>query len=214
MQVLNVACIAPLSSSHTKTLRQQNCQSKPKSCQLLDFKQTHTRLTALVSSVFLANSDLAKALTYEEALGQSRAAGASSFDANGLVDGIVSFATENALVVGGVGIALSIPIILFQVLGGKSRNFGVDSSKQSYVRLSEDAAAQLLDIREAKELKESGTPDLRSLKKKVVCVEYRRDNKSVFLKKLASKFKNPENTTLFILDKYVTKFLRLCRLIL
>jgi chitinase domain-containing protein 1 len=46
-----------------------------------------------------------------------------------------------------------------------------------------------------------GSPDIRGLRKKPVPIVYEGEDKPGFLKKLSLKFKEPENTTLFILDK-------------
>lgn len=104
------------------------------------------------------------------------------------------------LVIGGVLLAVAVPLILTQVFGGKSSKFGVETPGNAYKRLSEDPDTEVVDIREKKEIRESGTPNLKSLKKKVASIGYNRDDKLGFLKKLGLKFKNPENTTLIILD--------------
>lgn len=104
------------------------------------------------------------------------------------------------LVIGGVLLAVAVPLILTQVFGGKTSKFGVETPGNAYGRLSEDPDTELVDIREKKEIRESGAPNLRSLKKKVASIVYNRDDKLGFLKKLGLKFKNPGNTTLIILD--------------
>ncbi|KAJ0042385.1 hypothetical protein Pint_17335 [Pistacia integerrima] len=65
----------------------------------------------------------------------------------------------------------------------------------------EDGSAQLLDIRPPSEFRQVGSPDVRGLGKKPVSIVYKGEDKPGFLKKLSLKFKDPENTTLFILDK-------------
>ncbi|KAJ6679802.1 RHODANESE-LIKE DOMAIN-CONTAINING PROTEIN 4 CHLOROPLASTIC [Salix purpurea] len=62
--------------------------------------------------------------------------------------------------------------------------------------------AQLLDIRLPVEFRQVGSPDIRGLSKKPVPIVYEGEDKPGFLKKLSLKFKEPENTTLFILDKF------------
>ncbi|XP_068644546.1 rhodanese-like domain-containing protein 4, chloroplastic [Aristolochia californica] len=147
----------------------------------------------------------AKALTYEEALGQSISSplseGSFDLDVNGLIDGIVKFGAENPPIIAGGLAALTVPLILFQVFK-KPKPWGVESASAAYVKLSEDPNTQLLDIRGRKELREVGSPDIRSLKKKPVSILYESGDKPSFLSKLASKFKERENTALFILDKY------------
>ncbi|XP_021992187.1 rhodanese-like domain-containing protein 4, chloroplastic [Helianthus annuus] len=158
----------------------------------------------LISSVF--NSAFAKALTYEEALNQSTTASDSSFAAPDLdvIDGIVNFGVENPLVVAGGAALLAVPAILSQVFGKSSNKkaWGVETAKIAYQKLGDDGDAQLLDIRAASDIRAVGSPNIKDLKKKPVTVAYNGDDKQGFLKKLSLRFKDPENTTLFILDKF------------
>lgn len=153
----------------------------------------------LLSSVF--NAGVAGAITYEEALQQSVSTSSSGdLDVNGVFDGIVSFGTENpGIVVGGAAI-LALPLI-FSLFRGKPKPWGVESAKSAYVKLGEDSNAQLLDIRALIELRKVGSPDIQGLGKKPVSITYKGEDKPGFLKKLGLKFKEPQNTTLFILDK-------------
>eukprot|EP00262_Sarcandra_glabra_P012328 TRINITY_DN314_c0_g1_i1.p1 TRINITY_DN314_c0_g1~~TRINITY_DN314_c0_g1_i1.p1 ORF type:complete len:449 (-),score=90.94 TRINITY_DN314_c0_g1_i1:481-1827(-) len=157
----------------------------------------------VLSSVF--SGKLAEALTYEEALEQSMSPSTSGvsldFDVGGFVDSIIKFGQENPPIVAGGAAVLAVPLILAQVLK-KTKNWGVESAGSAYSKLSEDPDAQLLDIRAPGEFREVGGPDIRGLKKKAVSIVYKRDDKRVFLKKLALKFKEPGNTTLLILDKF------------
>ncbi|KAI9399935.1 hypothetical protein POPTR_002G169100v4 [Populus trichocarpa] len=68
--------------------------------------------------------------------------------------------------------------------------------------LGDDAKAQLLDIRATVEFRQVGSPDISGLSKKPASIVYKSEDKPGFLKKLSLKFKEPENTTLFILDKF------------
>lgn len=146
---------------------------------------------AFLSTVF--NAGLAKALTYEEALGLA-GSGSSDFD-------VVSFVTDNPAVIIGGATLLAVPLVLSQLFK-KPKPSGVESAKMAYAKLREVADAELLDIRTPKDVKAAGSPDIRGLKKKVVSVVYDSEDKPGFLKKLSLKFKEPENTTLFILDKF------------
>ncbi|KAL9251621.1 Rhodanese-like domain-containing protein [Drosera capensis] len=156
----------------------------------------------LLSSV-ISTAKAAIALTYEEALEQSVTTSSGfDLDAGGFVDTFVDTITDNpGLAFGGVA-AVALPLILSQVFGGKPKKFGVESARNAYAKLADEGDAQLLDIRSLKDAMEVGRPDIRGLKKKPVFVTYRSDDKPGFLKKLALKFKNPENTTLYILDKF------------
>jgi len=150
----------------------------------------------LLASAFSGN--FASALTYEEALEQSVTTNsAADFDVEAVIDNIVD---NPVLLFGGVAV-IAVPLIVSQVLGGKPKPFGVVSAKTAYAKLADDPNAQLLDIRSSKELREVGSPDIRGLKKKPVSIVYKGDNKPGFLEKLSLKFKEPENTSLYILDK-------------
>ncbi|KAL5999057.1 hypothetical protein ACLOJK_010007 [Asimina triloba] len=208
MEVLNAAGLVPVSvhkhSSDRKTKPKKLLPLMPPSLTKLSKPTALTSSLALLSAVVTGGSGAAGALTYEEALDQSMSAftsGGGAFDLGGNIDSLVKFATENPPIVIGVTSVLAVPLVLSQILG-QNKSYGVESARNAYAKLSEDGGALLLDIRPAKEIREVGSPDLRSLKKKAVAIEYRRDDKPGFLKKLSLKFKEPENTTLFILDKF------------
>lgn len=217
MEVLNAARVSPV-SLHKTPVSAPERRLEPK--KLLPFKLPHKVLlsesessaasraigggVALMSSV-LSSVGSARGLTYEEALGQS--AGSPSLgdvpdiDIGKILDGIISFGSENPLLLGGGAVALAVPLVLSQIFKSTPKAWGVDTARSAFSKLSEETGAQLLDIRASKDFKEVGSPDLRSLKKKAVSIVYASDDKPSFLKKLSLKFKDPENTTLFILDK-------------
>lgn len=156
-------------------------------------------LAASVVNVNVNVNGFANALTYEEALQQSPISG-GDIDVNGFVDSLISFATENpAILAGGVAI-LAVPLVLSQILK-EPKKWGVESAKNAYAKLGADGNAELLDIRGLSEIRTVGGPNVGGLKKKSVSIAYKSDDKPGFLKKLSLKFKEPENTTLFILDK-------------
>ncbi|KAI3693440.1 hypothetical protein L6452_33275 [Arctium lappa] len=162
-------------------------------------------LVLIISSVFNSPLD-SKALTYEEALNQSTTAFDSSFsppdlDFSGVIDGIINFGVENPALIAAGAAVVAVPLIVSQFLG-KPKPWGVESARSAYEKLGDDGNAQLLDIRAASEIRQVGSPDVRGLKKKAIRVSYNGDDKPGFLKKLGLKFKEPENTTLFILDKF------------
>ncbi|KAL0675467.1 hypothetical protein Bca4012_003448 [Brassica carinata] len=156
---------------------------------------------ALLTSVLSSATAPAISLTYEEALQQSTTS-PSSFDSDGLIDGISSFVTDNPLVIAGGVAAFAVPFVLSQVLNKKPKSFGVESAKNAYTKFGTDKNAQLLDIRAAADLRQVGSPNIKGLGKNTVSAVYNGDDKTGFLKKLSLKFKDSENTTLFILDKF------------
>ncbi|KAF2324866.1 hypothetical protein GH714_020858 [Hevea brasiliensis] len=117
-------------SPHTNTI--QECLSRT----------FHGGLVALSS---VLSTGLAKALTYKEALQQSTSTPASDFDASGVLDNVISFATENPTVIGGGAAILAVPLVLSQILK-KPKPWGVESARKAYAVLGDDANAQLLDI--------------------------------------------------------------------
>ena len=165
---------------------------------------------ALVLSRAGAGAALAAPLSYEEMLRLSTdsdaGAGGGGFALElpdlGL-DGLAGFVAENPLVVAAGVAAVALPLLLARLLGGggAAKPYAVDSARAAYQRLLEEPGAQLVDIRPLKDAREAGAPDLREAKKKAVAVPYNGEDKNGFLRKLALRFKDPENTTLVILDK-------------
>ncbi|XWS46200.1 hypothetical protein CRYUN_Cryun14cG0044300 [Craigia yunnanensis] len=153
----------------------------------------------LVSSVL--PSGFAKALSYEEAPKQTTSFLSFDFDSNGVLDSVVSFVTENPTVAAGGAVVLAVPLILSQLLKNP-KPWGIESARSVYAKLGVDATAQLLDIRALKEFREVGSPDIRGIGKKPVSIAFKAEDKAGFLKKLSLKFKEPENTTMFIIDKF------------
>ncbi|KAL3349186.1 hypothetical protein AABB24_022366 [Solanum stoloniferum] len=206
MEAINAVRLTPLSVLSDRRNEAKKIPSHPISfpfknlCSVEHLSRNVQGGLVLVSSVL--NTGLAKALTYEETLEQSATSPGAEFDATAVVETVTTFASENPIIIAGGFAALALPIVLFQVLGKPPKSWGVESAKTAYAKLADDAGAQLLDIRAPAELREVGSPDIRGLKKKPVTVIYKGEDKTGFLKKLSLKFKEPENTTLFILDKF------------
>ncbi|CAH9123675.1 unnamed protein product [Cuscuta epithymum] len=205
MEAVNALKLTPL-SIHSETRR-----IKPRKIQLFPVKSLSSSSSAkglsrnakatlfLLSSIL--NSASAKALTYEEALDQSMNSVGADFDASGVVETVTRFASDNPVFLAGGAAILAVPLIVSQMLT-KPKPWGVTSAKYAYAKMADDASAQLLDIRPPRELREVGGPDITAMKKKPVTVSYNGEDKNRFLKKLSLKFKEPENTTLFVLDKF------------
>jgi chitinase domain-containing protein 1 len=214
MEALNAASLTPLSVLCDKKKEPRKITSLPTTLPLklsnsATFKTTPSTLQECLSRGFQGglvllssalNAGLARALSYEEALQQSLNSISGDFDASGVLDSALSFGTENPAVIAGGAAILVVPLVLSQVLKN-SKPWGFESAKSAYAKLGEDANAQLLDIRAPVEFRKVGSPDIRDLRKKPVSIAYKGEDKPGFLKKLSLKFKEPENTTLFILDK-------------
>ncbi|XP_039061378.1 rhodanese-like domain-containing protein 4, chloroplastic isoform X1 [Hibiscus syriacus] len=174
--------------------------SLPKNPNFSAFVKTPPALHGgLVLLSSLLPGGLSRALSYEEALQQTTGSESLDFNPNGVVDSVGRFVTENPTVATGGAVALAVPLILSQLFKN-SKPWGVETSKSAYAKLGEDATAQLLDIRGAKEFREAGGPDIRGFGKKPVSIAFNGEDKPGFFKKLALKFKEPETTTLFIMD--------------
>ncbi|XP_071725213.1 rhodanese-like domain-containing protein 4, chloroplastic [Rutidosis leptorrhynchoides] len=207
MEALNAASLTPISVLCQKRTEQRKITSVPlklpnnsslslKTQNLNDFLLGGV---VLVSSV-LGSQEIAKALTYEEALEQSATSFTPDVDI-GIIDSVVNFGAENPIIIAGGVAVLAVPLIVSQLLK-QPKPFGIQSAKNAYAKLGEEANSQLLDIRGTKEIRLAGTPNIKGLGKKPVVVSYKSEDKNGFLNKLSLKFKQPEDTTLFILDKF------------
>ncbi|KAE8810251.1 rhodanese-like domain-containing protein 4, chloroplastic [Hordeum vulgare] len=149
---------------------------------------------------------LAAPLSYEEMLRLSSDTAGGGGDGFSLPDlglgGLVDFVAQNPLVVAAGFAVVAVPFVVSQVLGGSPKPYETVSVKAAYRRLLEEPDAQLVDIRPLKDAREVGSPDISEAKKKAVAVPYDGEDKNGFLKKLALRFKDPENATLIILDKF------------
>lgn len=213
MEALNAASLTPLSVLCDKKKEPRKITSLPTTLPLkfsnsATFNTTPSTLQECLSRGFQGglvllssalNAGVARALSYEEALQQFNSI-SGDFDAGGVLDSVLNFGTENPAVIAGGAAILVVPLVLSQVLKN-SKPWGIESAKSAYAKLGEDANAQLLDIRAPVEFRKVGSPDIRDLRKKPVSIAYKGEDKPGFLKKLSLKFKEPENTTLFILDK-------------
>ncbi|KAF5464449.1 hypothetical protein F2P56_014523 [Juglans regia] len=216
MEALNAACLTPLSILRDRKKEPRKFSSVPTTFPL-KFSSSATLCNhpstlqecfsrgfpgglVLLSSAL--NTGLARALSYEEALQQSvTSSTAVELDPSGVLDSVLSFVTENPTLIAGGAAILVVPLILSQVLK-QPKPWGFESAKNAYAKLGDDANAQLLDIRSPAEFRQAGSPDIRGLRKKPVSIAYKGADKPGFLKKLSLKFREPENTTLFILDKF------------
>ncbi|XP_010427922.1 PREDICTED: rhodanese-like domain-containing protein 4, chloroplastic [Camelina sativa] len=209
MEALKTATFSPMSVLSEKrseprkpfTLPNLFPQKSSKPISQENFLRRFNGGLALLTSVLSSATAPAKSLTYEEALQQSTTT-SSSFDSDGLIEGISNFVTDNPLVIAGGVAALAVPFVLSQVLNKKPKAWGVESAKNAYAKLGTDDNAQLLDIRATADLRQVGSPNIKGLGKKAVSTVYNGEDKPGFLKKLSLKFKDPENTTLYILDKF------------
>ncbi|GMI73965.1 hypothetical protein HRI_001065800 [Hibiscus trionum] len=83
----------------------------------------------------------------------------------------------------------------------------------AFRKLRDDPNAQLLDIRENKTLASLGSPDLSSLNKVTVQLQFNAEDEDGFVKKVLGKFSDPANTVIFVLDNFDGSSLRAAELL-
>ena len=81
------------------------------------------------------------------------------------------------------------------------RKYKFVSAIDAFRKLRDDPDSQLLDIRDRKNVKFLGSPNLKLLNKEVVQVEFTDGNEDGFVKKVLERFRDPPNTVLCILDR-------------
>ncbi|XP_009586824.1 rhodanese-like domain-containing protein 4A, chloroplastic [Nicotiana tabacum] len=76
------------------------------------------------------------------------------------------------------------------------------SAVDAFGKLRDDPSSLLLDVRDKKSLAYLPSPNLRMLNKSVVQVEFREGDEDAFVKRVFENFKQPENTTVCVLDNF------------
>lgn len=169
--------------------------------------------TIILSTLFNP-ARTASALTYEEALQQgvssSPTEAPADLDVNGITDSVFSFAAENSVAIIAGVVLVGLPLVLTRILSNP-KTWGTVSAEDAFSKLGDDPEAQLVDIRTLQDIREVGSPDIRSLKKRVAQIVYEDDES--FLQKVSAKFTDPTNTTLYILDKFDENSSRVAKLV-
>lgn len=169
--------------------------------------------TIILSTLFNP-ARAASALTYEEALQQgvssSPTEAPADLDVNGITDAVLSFTAENSVAIIAGVVLVGFPLVLTRILSNP-KTWGTVSAEDAYSKLGDEPEAQLVDIRTLQDIKEVGSPDIRSLKKRVAQIFYEDDES--FLQTVSAKFKDPANTTLYILDKFDGNSARVAKLV-
>lgn len=134
------------------------------------------------------------------------------------VGGATNFVFDNPVVLLGAVAAVAVPLLVSRVFQSKRQPYGAVTAKEAYAKLSDatlPGQQQLVDIRLAEDVNAEGSPDLRSLKKRVYQVSYsvdQEDAAAAVVKKLKAKLKKPEETTLYILDRFEGSSLAVAKL--
>lgn len=169
------------------TMEVLSCAIPPKFCVSAAQVKPSSIATSLVSLIAAVPPSLA--LNYNDFVtrGENATSGnAVSFDFT---------STPAAVALAGVAVAAAavVPLIAF-----RKQSFGSAPPSAAFTALEEESAV-LLDIRAPQDVKATGSPNLKSLRKKPLQVAYRPDDES-FVSKVVSKCREPESTTLYILD--------------
>ena len=156
-------------------------------------------VAALVASSasLIASVPPSLALKYDDVVSK---AGNVVTSSSGDGAGLVEFVSSNPVaVVAGVA-AVAVPLIALRA-SASGQSFGSVSAAAAFAKLSDsEQNAQLLDIRAPEEIRAAGAPNLKSLRKKALQVAYDAEDAS-FVAKVVARCRNPEATTLFVLDR-------------
>lgn len=199
---------SPSASNHARnTLRSIATQLKN--------SPINTYPTIILSTIFNP-ARAASALTYEEALQQGVSSSPIETEApadlglNGITDAALSFVAENSVAIIAGVVLVGLPLVLSRILSSP-KTWGTVSAEDAYSKLGDDPETQLVDIRTLQDIREVGSTDVRSLKKRVAQIVYEDDES--FLQKVSAKFEDPSNTTLYILDKFDGNSARVAKLV-
>ncbi|CBI23335.3 unnamed protein product, partial [Vitis vinifera] len=116
-----------------------------------------------------------------------------------IVVSIDDFFNRNPFFVAGVTFIWLVVVPLTQEY---LKKFKFISAINAFRKLRDDPNAQLLDIRDGKSLAYLGSPNLKILNKGVVQVQFSQDDEDAFLKVVSTKFADPNNTTVCVLDNF------------
>ncbi|XP_059659981.1 rhodanese-like domain-containing protein 4A, chloroplastic isoform X2 [Cornus florida] len=123
----------------------------------------------------------------------------SKINLESILVSIDDFFNRNPFFVAGVTFIWLVVIPLTQEYLEK---FKFVSAIDGFRKLRDDPNCQLLDIRDKKNLKYLGSPNLKYLNKSVVQVEFCEGDEGAFVKKVMEKFPQPADTTICILDSF------------
>lgn len=111
---------------------------------------------------------------------------------------IDEFFNKNPFFVAGVTF---IWLVVVPVAQEYFRKYKFISCIDAFRKLREEPSYQLLDIRDKKSLDFLKSPNLKILNKSVLQVEFREGEEGGFVKQVLENFKEPENTSVCIIDK-------------
>lgn len=81
------------------------------------------------------------------------------------------------------------------------KKFKFVSAVDAFRKLRDDQNSQLLDIRDNKSIRVLASPNLKILSKSVIQIQFMDGKEEGFVKKVLENFKDPGNTTLYVIDK-------------
>lgn len=115
-----------------------------------------------------------------------------------VVVSIDDFLNKNPFLVAGVTFIWLFVIPLVQEF---FRKYKFIPAIDAFRKLRDDPTCQLLDIREKKSLNVLNSPNLKIVNKSAVQVEFQEGDEEGFLRQVLGNFKEPESTSICILDK-------------
>ncbi|KAL3531027.1 hypothetical protein ACH5RR_010349 [Cinchona calisaya] len=123
----------------------------------------------------------------------------SKINLEAIVVSIDEFFNKNPFFVAGVTF---IWLVVVPVVEEYFRKYKFMSCIDVFRKLRDEKNCQLLDIRDKKSLNFLNSPNLKILNKSVLQVEFREGDEEGFLKKVLENFKEPENTSLCVIDNF------------
>lgn len=193
MELLPRIAVSPSPSSTIPHCR--SSAAVPQSCQI----PPPTFLTSLTTTSvvsLIASVPPSLALNYNEFITRTETAKPA---ASAAASAINFDGSNPALLFAGVA-AVAVPLIAYRVYA-TPQSYGSVSALSAFAALSNpELKSVLLDIRAPEEVKASGVPNLKSIRKKVVQVAYRRGDDEVFVDRVFARCRGAEDTTVYVLD--------------
>nr|GMD67027.1 rhodanese-like domain-containing protein 4A, chloroplastic [Ipomoea batatas] len=87
------------------------------------------------------------------------------------------------------------------------------SAINAFKKLRDEPSCELLDIRDKRSLAYLGSPNLKILKKSALQVHFVEGNEETFVKEVLESFREPENTTVCIVDNFDGNSLKVAELL-
>ncbi|XP_052115885.1 rhodanese-like domain-containing protein 4A, chloroplastic [Arachis duranensis] len=204
-----------LSNHHTPHSSPQSSTSSPQPCKNISFSTLQTHSPSSLQNLLFPQNLLSKScfsLTVIDlfaslpSLADEAAASsplvesdAGKINLEEILVSIDNFFNRYPFFVAGVTF---IWLVVIPIAQEYFRKYKFVSAIDAFRKLRDDPDSQLLDIRDRKNVKFLGSPNLKLLNKEAVKVEFTEGNEDGFVKKVLGRFKEPPNTVLCVLDSF------------